>query len=167
MVLILSMGFRNLGEMASVLAHLRWTNCRKFETMWDCTKVGSVKAYQVIYKWLLLAWRADQFFTHRLWSIQFDTNPFDLLGDRILSGTIVVFDKYFNFNGWGKCEFGALQEFVEKHHVECEYITYDTNHEQVAVIIKGTRIWWVNNLRIAIRPPDKYSFEVIVILQVS
>lgn len=57
----------------------------------------------------------------------------DQLSDRIKSGTIIVFDEYFNFPGWEQDEFRAWKEFVAKHNVEYEYIGMVTRHQKVAV----------------------------------
>lgn len=61
---------------------------------------------------------------------------FDLLGDKIIAGTVIVFDEYFNYNGWEQGEFLAFKEFVEARSKSYEYITYNSKHEQVAVLIK-------------------------------
>jgi hypothetical protein len=49
---------------------------------------------------------------------------FDLLGDRIVPGTIIQFDEYFNYPGWQEHEFKAFAEFVEARGVQFEYIGY-------------------------------------------
>ena len=61
---------------------------------------------------------------------------FKELAPFIVSGTVIVFDEYFNYPGWQQGEFKAFQEFVAQYHVEYEYITYNNRHEQVALIIK-------------------------------
>lgn len=58
---------------------------------------------------------------------------FDWLGDRISSGTIIVFDEYFNHPQWEQGEFKAFQEFVEAHSLDYEYVAY--SKMQVAVKI--------------------------------
>ncbi|WP_075968138.1 class I SAM-dependent methyltransferase [Immundisolibacter cernigliae] len=62
---------------------------------------------------------------------------FDLCQDRIVPGTIIVFDEYFNYPGWEEGEFKAFQEFVSIQNLEYEYIGYVFNHEQVAICIVG------------------------------
>ncbi len=47
---------------------------------------------------------------------------FDNLYDRIKSGTIIVFDEYFNYPNWQNHEYKAFQEFVKKYNVEYEYL---------------------------------------------
>lgn len=58
---------------------------------------------------------------------------FDLLGDRIVPGTVIQFDEYFNYPGWQEGEYKAFQEFVESRQVEFEYLGYCDQHEQVSV----------------------------------
>jgi hypothetical protein len=58
---------------------------------------------------------------------------FDILGDRIVPGTVLQFDEYFNYPGWQKGEYKAFNEFVEAHQVKFEYLGYAKN--QVAVRI--------------------------------
>ncbi len=60
---------------------------------------------------------------------------FDILGDRIVVGTVLQFDEFFNYPGWRNGEFKAFQEFVERRDLEYEYLGYTDGHigEQVAV----------------------------------
>lgn len=60
---------------------------------------------------------------------------FKYLGDRIVTGTIIVFDEYFNYPGWENGEFKAFQEFIKETSKEYKYLTYNYLHEQVAVMI--------------------------------
>lgn len=60
---------------------------------------------------------------------------FDNLGNRIVAGTVIVFDEYFNYDGWQDGEFKAFQEFVAARGIRYEYLTYNYRHEQVAVRI--------------------------------
>ncbi|MFB3916005.1 MAG: class I SAM-dependent methyltransferase [Terriglobales bacterium] len=62
---------------------------------------------------------------------------FDLLGNRIVPGTVIVFDEYFNYDGWEHGEFLAFQEFVQANSIRYDYLTYNSKHEQVAVIIRS------------------------------
>ena len=57
----------------------------------------------------------------------------DLLGDRIVPGTVIQFDEYFNYPGWQEGEYKAFCEFVESRQVEFEYLGYCARHEQVSV----------------------------------
>lgn len=57
------------------------------------------------------------------------------LKDKICTGTIIVFDEYINYEGWQQGEFKAFQEFVDENNLLYSYLAYNSNHEQVAVII--------------------------------
>jgi hypothetical protein len=63
---------------------------------------------------------------------------FEVFGDRIVKGTVLVFDEFFNYPGWKKGEFLAFQEFVSARHLKFEYLGYVMANEQVAVRITGT-----------------------------
>lgn len=60
---------------------------------------------------------------------------FELLENLIVTGTVIVFDEYFNFDGWENDEFKAFQEFVASKNLKYEYLTYNYKHEQVSVKI--------------------------------
>lgn len=60
---------------------------------------------------------------------------FSILSDKIVEGTIIVFDEYFNFVGWRTHEFKAFQEFIRETGKKYEYISYVDSHQQVAVRI--------------------------------
>ena len=57
------------------------------------------------------------------------------LAGKIGTGTVLVFDEYFNYPGWQLGEYKAFQEFVLEKRLEYEYIAYNALHEQVAVRI--------------------------------
>jgi hypothetical protein len=58
----------------------------------------------------------------------------DAFAPRIRSGTIIVFDEFFNHVGWREGEFKAFTEFAERTQLRFEYIGY-TGLEQVGVRI--------------------------------
>ena len=60
---------------------------------------------------------------------------FELLKNNITTGTVIVFDEYFNYPTWEEHEFKAFQEFVTENNMKYEYIIYNEVHEQVAVKI--------------------------------
>lgn len=60
---------------------------------------------------------------------------FQILANQIGTGTVIVFDEYFNYPGWKDGEFKAFQVFVEEHRLSYEYIAYVDSLEQVAVRI--------------------------------
>jgi hypothetical protein len=55
------------------------------------------------------------------------------LRDRICSGTVIVFDEYFNYPGWDQHEFLAWQEFVARYDIKYRYIALVPQYEQVAL----------------------------------
>ena len=59
----------------------------------------------------------------------------DGLKDRIVPGTVIVFDEYFNYPGWQRHEYRAFQEFVEENGIKYEYIGYCRKGQHVAVRI--------------------------------
>ena len=59
----------------------------------------------------------------------------NLLADRIVPGTIIVFDEYFNYPGWRDGEFKAFKEFIGVSSRAYEYLACNCHHEQVAVRI--------------------------------
>jgi len=61
---------------------------------------------------------------------------FACLANRIKSGTVIVFDEYFNYPGWQGGEFKAFKEFIAYSGLSYEYLTYNRLHEQVAVQIQ-------------------------------
>ena len=60
---------------------------------------------------------------------------FDTLRDRIVEGTVIVFDEYFNYPGWKNHEFRAFQEFILISGFSYEYLGYDRCSFSVVVII--------------------------------
>lgn len=59
----------------------------------------------------------------------------DYLAGRIVKGTIILFDEYFNYPGWKHNEFKAFQEFISASELKYEYIGYVKDWEQTAVKI--------------------------------
>ncbi|MDI9908978.1 class I SAM-dependent methyltransferase [Rhodococcus sp. IEGM 1406] len=59
----------------------------------------------------------------------------DLLGDRLVPGSIVVFDEFFNYPGWQQHEYRAWTEFVTRTGISFEYLGYTVDNEQVIVEI--------------------------------
>jgi hypothetical protein len=57
------------------------------------------------------------------------------LGDRVVPGSVIVFDEYFDYPGWQEHEFRAFAEFVAQTGLGYEYLAYNRLHEQVAVRI--------------------------------
>jgi predicted O-methyltransferase YrrM len=63
------------------------------------------------------------------------TTVLDLLGDRLVPGTVVVLDEYFNYPGWQDGEFRAWAEFAERTGVQFRYEGYTRDNQQVALTI--------------------------------
>jgi hypothetical protein len=55
------------------------------------------------------------------------------VGSRLRPGTVVLFDEYFNYQGWQDHEHKAWTEFVEATGLEFSYEGYSVDHEQVIV----------------------------------
>lgn len=60
---------------------------------------------------------------------------FNALGPQIKSGTIILFDEYFNYPGWQQGEHKALIEFTNAHCMPFQYLAYNPRHEQCVVEI--------------------------------
>ena len=55
------------------------------------------------------------------------------LGSRMVSGTVIVFDEYFNYPGWEQNEFRAFQEYVTSAGVKYAYLGFASSYPSVAV----------------------------------
>jgi hypothetical protein len=62
---------------------------------------------------------------------------FSWLGDNIRTGSVIVFDEYFDYPGWEQHEHRAFAEFVTERRYTYKYLAYNRRHEQVAVLITG------------------------------
>lgn len=60
---------------------------------------------------------------------------FDHLGDRIIPGTVIVFDDYLMNETWRNDEFKAFQEACEEYRWEYEYIAFSMFGKQAGVLI--------------------------------
>ena len=63
----------------------------------------------------------------------------DHVGPRLVPGSVIVFDEYFNYPGWQGGEHLAWQEYVARTGTEFTYLGYSIDDEQVAVRISATR----------------------------
>jgi len=63
---------------------------------------------------------------------------FHHLKSRISTGTVIVFDEFFNFPGWKNWEYKAFAEFIADGDAKFEFLGYCRYGEQVAV--KITRV---------------------------
>jgi len=57
------------------------------------------------------------------------------VGTRIVSGSVILFDEYFNYPGWEQHEFRAFQEFVASRNLKYSYIGFASGYPSVAVKI--------------------------------
>ncbi|MEU5690944.1 class I SAM-dependent methyltransferase [Actinosynnema sp. NPDC020468] len=57
----------------------------------------------------------------------------ELVGPRLVPGSVIVFDEYFNFPGWQEHEHKAWTEYVERSGLEFSYEGYTYDHEQVVM----------------------------------
>ena len=64
---------------------------------------------------------------------------FDLLYNRIIEGTIIQFDEYFNYPMWQKGEFKAFQEFVQKYNIEYEYLGFNSIKATAVCVIQKNK----------------------------
>jgi len=55
------------------------------------------------------------------------------LESRIVSGTVIEFDEYFNYPGWQEHEAKAWHEFTDRTGIKFEFIAYTASHYQAAV----------------------------------
>jgi predicted O-methyltransferase YrrM len=60
---------------------------------------------------------------------------FHYLRDRIVPGTVIIFDEYFNYIGWRNHEYKAFAEFVTECGLKYRYIGAVPTHQQVGVVI--------------------------------
>jgi predicted O-methyltransferase YrrM len=59
----------------------------------------------------------------------------DIVGSRLRAGSVVLFDEYFNYQGWRDHEYKAWSEFVARTGIKFSYEGYSGDHEQVVVKI--------------------------------
>jgi hypothetical protein len=59
------------------------------------------------------------------------------LKERIVEGTVVVFDEYFNYPGWKQHEHRALQEFAANTGIRYRFDSYVPSHQQVCVVVEN------------------------------
>ena len=59
----------------------------------------------------------------------------DLLSGRLKSGTVIVFDEFWNYPGWQQHEIKAFDEFKAAHQVRAQSVEFVPGHQQVAFVI--------------------------------
>ena len=60
----------------------------------------------------------------------------DAFEDRIVPGTVLAFDEYFNYPGWEEHEHLAFTEFIERTGHAFDYLAYNSRGQQIAVRIR-------------------------------
>jgi hypothetical protein len=60
---------------------------------------------------------------------------FSYLHKKIVPGTLIVFDEYFNYPTWERHEYAAFQEYVAYRQIRYEYFGLVPGDMQVAVRI--------------------------------
>jgi hypothetical protein len=60
---------------------------------------------------------------------------FDALRERIVPGTVILFDEYFNYPGWRAHEYKAFQEFIASSGFGYQYIGLSAEKGHVATVI--------------------------------
>jgi hypothetical protein len=58
---------------------------------------------------------------------------------KIIAGTVIVFDEYFNYPGWQEHEYKAWKEFVAASGVKFEYLGMAPCHYSVAVRVTDVK----------------------------
>lgn len=58
---------------------------------------------------------------------------FAIIGERIVKGTIIVFDEYFGYRGWRLGEWKAWQEFVQETDTQYEYLAFSATQAVVRI----------------------------------
>ena len=65
---------------------------------------------------------------------------FDAIHDRVVPGTVLIFDEYQGYPGWQQHEYRAFQEAVATHGWEFEYLAISLVTKQAAIRITSLRI---------------------------
>jgi hypothetical protein len=60
----------------------------------------------------------------------------DSFAARLVPGSILLFDEYFNYPGWEAHEHRAFREFLDDHGRAARYVGYNSRGQQVAVAME-------------------------------
>ena len=63
----------------------------------------------------------------------------EALRDRLVPGTIIVFDEYFNYPNWRNHEHRAFRELVESERMQVSYLGYSYRQVAVALGARGAQ----------------------------
>ena len=64
----------------------------------------------------------------------------ELIGPRLVPGTVMVFDDYFNYPNWQAHEFRAFQELVGARRLAYDYVGFTARGGTVLVKITGAPV---------------------------
>ncbi len=64
----------------------------------------------------------------------------DGLGDRLVAGSVILFDEYLNYPGWRHHEYKAWQEFVKARSVTYEYLAFSARDGKALVKITNIKV---------------------------
>ena len=62
------------------------------------------------------------------------TAVLDIIEDRLISGSIIIFDEYFGYLGWKDGEYKAFQELVERKKLRYRYLGFSENSVAVEIL---------------------------------
>ena len=60
---------------------------------------------------------------------------FDALGEKIVKGTVILFDELIGYDAWEEHEYRAFMEFIEKYNIKYRWIACVSNASQAACIV--------------------------------
>ena len=83
----------------------------------------------------------------------------DVLGDGIVSGTVIAFDEFFNYPGWREGEYKAFTEFCRDRRVEVCFSGYVRKDQQVAAKVTGIAPVFVDKVN-TMQPRSIESLQV-------
>jgi len=73
--------------------------------------------------------------------IHFDSDTYesttlllDLIGDRIVKGTIIIFDEYLGITNWENGEYRAWKQFTENKKIKYEYLGFSNQQTAIRII---------------------------------
>lgn len=102
----------------------------------------NVTLHKGFYEQSLPEWKAH--YTEKIAFMHIDCDLYsstktllDELADRLQSGTILLFDEYFNYPNWENHEFRAWQEFVARHRIRYRYLGFARQQVALEIISMG------------------------------
>ena len=129
-----SRGCRGIGAgPRRALARFRCAaGCRKCRPMPSCMSAGSTRPCRFFWRKM----RSACALVHVDCDIYISTvTIFEQLRGRIVPGTVIVFDEYFNYPGWRAHEYKAFQEFIATSGLGYRYLGFSAEKGHVAVVI--------------------------------